>query len=121
MKKYLIIATTYIIFFVHIVTTIIVLFGSFFPGTRIIYQIVLVLTFCSWLLYKGCILTIWEYKLRKKINPKIEIYEFGFVDYYLRKFFKGKARPTFIHNIGLFFIVTSMVISFLGHGLVIYK
>jgi hypothetical protein len=64
----------------------------------------------------GCILTVWEYKLRKIINPDLELYEFGFIDFYLRKYLSGSARPKFIYAIGLFFLITSLGINIFVYG-----
>lgn len=109
----------FLIFIVHIFATSVILFGAFFPIMRPLYQIGLIMTIASWIVTKGCFLTVWEYKLRKIINPDLEIYEYGFIDYHLRKFFTGTADPKFIHRVGLFFVVASLCINVFFYGIAI--
>lgn len=117
MKRFGIILLTHVIFVLHIFATFVILFGAFIPKLRCLYQFGLLLTITSWLLTSGCFLTTWEYRLRKMINPSVEIYEYGFIDYYLRKYLTGTARAKFIHRIGLFFLGTSLIISIYFYGL----
>ena len=111
MHKNFIIGISHLIFILHIGVILIIFFGSFIPEIRLVYQVTLLFTIMSWLSSTGCFLTIWEYKLRKKINSKLEIYEYGFIDYYLRKYFIGTARPKFVYRIGMFFLVVSLFIN----------
>lgn len=119
MKKSLIILLTHVIFILHIFATLVILFGALVPNLRWLYQFGLILTIISWVFTSGCFLTSWEYKLRKIVNPKLQIYEHGFIDYYLRKYLTGTARPKFIYRIGLFFLVISLVINIYTHGFVL--
>jgi hypothetical protein len=117
MKKYLIIGLTHLIFIFHIGIILIILFGSFIPEIRYVYQLVLGITIISWLSSSGCFLTVWEYKLRKIINPYLEIYEYGFIDYHLRDYLRGVALEIFIYRVGLLFLIISLGISLITHGI----
>lgn len=95
------------------------MFGAFIPELRWLYQFGLLLVIASWLFMSGCFLTTWEYKLRKMINPDLEMYEHGFIDYYLCKYFACTARAKFIHRIGLFFLSASLGISIFTYGFIV--
>ncbi|MCI5050827.1 MAG: DUF2784 family protein [Candidatus Pacebacteria bacterium] len=107
---------TFMIFLLHLGVVFINVMGWLFPVLRPLYQITLIVTILSWITTTSCLLTVWEFKLRKMINPKIEAYEYQFVDYYLRKIFKGSASPIFIHRVGLLFLVLSLGLNLITYG-----
>lgn len=107
----------FMIFILHLGVVFINVMGWFFPILRPLYQITLFATIVSWITTTSCMLTVWEFKLRKMINPKIEDYEYEFIDYYFRKFFKGTASPVFVHRIGLFFLVVSLGLNIVTYGI----
>ena len=105
------------IFILHLGVVFINIMGWLFPILRPLYQITLLVTIISWVTTTSCILTVWEFKLRKIVNPRIEEYEYQFIDFYLRKWFKGSARPQFIHRIGLLFLVASFGLNIVTYGI----
>jgi hypothetical protein len=99
------------IWFIHLMIVIIVVFGGFFPKIFYVYVGILIVTLLSEIIWKYCILSKWEFDLRKKINPKIN-YEYEYASYYTYKLTHGKLSKYFLGQIGIYFVSISLVLAF---------
>ena len=66
-----------LIFLLHIVVVFVILFGWHFPSLYLLYLICLSVTLLSEIALGYCILTKWEFALRKKLVPDLN-YNWGF-------------------------------------------
>ncbi|MFT6361280.1 MAG: hypothetical protein ACJAV6_000095 [Candidatus Paceibacteria bacterium] len=98
-----------LIFTVHSILVIIILFGGLVPEIKNAYLGLIILSLISDLKYGYCILSKWEYVLRKKVNPKID-YDFTWTTHYTYTFTNGNIRPNFYERASLIFLSLSLLI-----------
>lgn len=99
-----------IIWVLHFLIVVIALFGWLAPWLWPAYIAVLVGTLVSTLVYGYCVLSKWEYQLRKKINEQVE-YDFSYASYYTYKLTHGRISPNLLKWGGMLFVCMSLAIS----------
>lgn len=82
------------IFIAHLVLVLVAVFGFLVPSIWYFYMGVLVATLVSDLAYGYCILSKWEFDLRKKLDPSIN-YNFTWTTYYTYKITNYRISDTF--------------------------
>ncbi len=103
--------TADMIWLIHLSIVLIVLFGWIFPEIWPLYVSVLILTLLSEILWSYCILSKWEFDLRKKIDSSLD-YEYTYASYYTYKLTHGRLSRDFLGQIGRVFITSSLIITF---------
>ncbi|MBI5470388.1 hypothetical protein HY968_03690 [Candidatus Kaiserbacteria bacterium] len=88
----------------------IVLFGWLFQSLWYVYIAVLLGTLFSELFFSYCLLSKWEFVLRKKIDPFLD-YEYEFASYYTYRITRGHLSGPFLHTAGTIFVSLSLVIN----------
>lgn len=99
-----------VMWLVHFLVVCIALFGWFIPSIWLLYMAVLVGTLVSTLTLGHCILSKWEYELRKKINPAVT-YDFPYASYYTYRLTHGHLSNSFLKWTGVIFVSLSLVIN----------
>jgi hypothetical protein len=94
----------------HLIVTLIIFFGWSISSISYIYISVLVGTALSWLLTGGCILSKFEYEVRRNLDPQLEEYDHSYIHFHLRKWLGKAPSINFIRNAGYVFISTSIVV-----------
>jgi len=74
------------IFALHFLTVLLVVFGFLVPSLWYVYIAALVATLISDLIFGYCILSKWEFDLRRRFNPSVPKYDFAWTTYYTYKF-----------------------------------
>lgn len=105
---YRIIADT--ICLIHLFVVSIALFGWLIPKLQPFYIATLIITLLSDLAFGYCILSKWEFDIRKKIDQSIN-YDFAWTTYYTRKFTKKNISNSFYKKSSLIFIIFSLLIN----------
>ena len=108
--KYLYRILADLIFIVHSVIVLIVSFGGLFPKIWIVYFFTLILTLLSELYFGYCIVSKWEFDLRKKINPKID-YNYNWATFYTYKFTQNRISELFYRRATVVFLVLSLIVN----------
>jgi hypothetical protein len=99
-----------IILLIHLILVFIILFGWYFPKIKYLYLASLVITLLSELFFGYCVLTKWEFDIRKKIEPTLE-YDYYFLSYYAHK--AGvKINRKIIKYTALVFLLSSLIIFY---------
>lgn len=80
-----------VVFIVHFILVLVVTFGWLFDSLFYAFATFLLLTVLSELIFGACILSIWEFGLRKKINPSKQ-YDTSCIMHYGRGLFGLKPR-----------------------------
>lgn len=94
----------------HPIITLTILFGWLIPEISYWYIAVLTGTALSWILAGHCVLSVWEFRIRKKLDPDLEEYEHLYIHYHMRKWV-GYAPPvSFIKTVGYVFIGVSIFV-----------
>ena len=110
MKKISLIILANTIFLIHSAVVLIAFFGWLFPKIWIIYMAVLILTLLSDIIFGYCILSKFEFAIRKKNNPKTD-YNYTFSSYYTYKLTNQRISDKFIINIAYIFLTGSILIN----------
>ena len=84
MKRYALRFAADAIFLLHLAIVVIAAFGFLVPSIWYLYMAVLVGTLISEVVYGYCIVSKWEFDLRKKINPAMD-YDYRWATYYTYK------------------------------------
>ncbi len=71
---------------------------------------VLILTLLSDIVFGYCILSKFEFAIRKKLNPETN-YHYTFSSYYTYKLTNKKISDTFIINVAYIFLTSSILIN----------
>ena len=105
-----------LVFLVHWPICYILLFGWTFRGAwSFLYLVTLVVTLSTQLVFRCCLLTKWEFDLRKKLDPSLE-YDHGFISWYAYKYVKIRIPSIVLDYISVIFLSLSLVIFLYGHG-----
>jgi hypothetical protein len=83
-----------IILIAHFFLVLLAICGFLIPSLWYAYMAVLIATLVSDLVFGYCILSKWEFDLRKRINPKIN-YDFAWTTYYTYKLTNQRISNTF--------------------------
>ncbi len=95
------------IFILHFILLFIALFGWGIPGLWYLYMGGLVSALVSDLVLGYCILSRWEFALRRKVNPEIE-YDYAWSTYYTYKFTNHRIPNQFFMRTATSFLVLSI-------------
>lgn len=82
------------IFVAHLLLVLVVVFGFLIPSIWYLYMTILVATLLSDVVYGYCILSKWEFNLRKKLDPGVT-YNFTWATYYTYKVTNYRISDTF--------------------------
>ena len=99
-----------LIFVIHSITLLIILFGWTIPSIWYLYISILILTLISELVFGYCILSKWEFDLRKTINPGLN-YDYHWATFYTYKFTQGRISEKFFDYVTVVFLVISLSFS----------
>jgi hypothetical protein len=94
----------------HLLVVLTVLFGWLFPEWWHWYVSVLVAVLVSNVLWNYCLLSKWEFNLRKMIDPKVQ-YDHTYTSYYTYNLTRSYLSKYFLRWAGLGFTSLSLVIS----------
>ena len=98
------------LFSLHFIIVLAVLFGWIFPSIWYPYMVVLALTLLSDLVFGYCILSKWEFDVRKKIDPKID-YNYNWTSYYTYRFTRHRISDVFFLRVSVVFLAGSLAIN----------
>jgi hypothetical protein len=102
------------IFILHCIAFAIILFGWLWPSIWPLYIAIITYTlFQNWIL-GYCVLSRWEFSLRRMINPKLR-YDFNFTTYYTYKLTHRRLSTQLIQRLGTVFLMTSIALSLYAH------
>ena len=88
-RKYFYLTVANSIFVIHTMFVVVVLVGWAIPGVFSVYVPVLISSLISELMLGYCVLTKWEFGIRRKIYPDMH-FEYSFIMHYTRKFLNLK-------------------------------
>lgn len=108
MSKNKLLANTILLF--HLALVFIILFGWQFPKIKFLYLVSLLATLFSELFFGYCILTKWEFDLRRKADPALD-YDYSFLSYYGHKM-GIKISQKAIKYSALAFLLVSLIIFY---------
>lgn len=98
------------IFAIHLIVVLIVVFGWLLPSIRWVYISLVAISLISELYLGYCILSKWEFDLRKQLHPDID-YTYEFTTYYTRHITEGHIRPVFYQVCATVFLFASLVVA----------
>src|SRR5258708_4638539 len=98
------------IWVVHFLLVLLVLFGWAVPSLWYVYMTALVATLISVVVYGYCILSKWEFDLRKKNDPAID-YNFTWASYYTYKLTNHRISNRFYTRASIVFLVFAIAIN----------
>ncbi|MBP6884720.1 MAG: DUF2784 family protein [Candidatus Pacebacteria bacterium] len=96
-----------ILFVFHAVLFVLILAGFLFPALWYPYMAVLVLALASDILFGYCLLSKWEFELRRKWNPNID-YNYTFASFYTYRLTNNKMSDVFYRRAALVFLAFSI-------------
>lgn len=104
-----------VIFLIHLgLVLLVVFFGWYFPSLWPWYTAALVVTLISDLAFGYCILSKWEFDLRKKINPQTN-YDYTWATHYTYKITNHRISNRFFERMATLFLVVSLANSLYFH------
>ncbi len=95
------------ILFIHCIVLAIVLFGWLVPKLWPFYMATLLGTLVFELALGYCVLSKWEFALRKKIDPQTD-YDYSFSSFYTHKLTQNHLSMKFFQVAATFFLVASL-------------
>lgn len=99
-----------LILLIHLLLVFVILFGWHYPQIKYLYLVSLTVTLLSELFFGYCILTKWEFKIRKRIEPALN-YDYSFISYYGHKV--GIAvNSRIIKYLALVFLIGSLIVFY---------
>lgn len=99
-----------IIWLAHLAVVLIALFGWLVPSLWSVYMAVLAGVLISTLGLGYCILSKWEFELRKRIDPSLS-YDFVYSSYYTYRLTRGYLSNEFLARAGIVFAALSLAIN----------
>ena len=101
---------------VHAALFLLVLFGWTAPSLWYLYMSALALTLLSDLVFGYCILSKWEFDLRKRANPNIR-YNYHWTSYYTYRLTERHLSDMFFTRASILFLIASLGINGYFHFL----
>lgn len=98
----------------HFSVVVMALFGWLIPWLWPVYIAVLVGTLASTLMFGYCILSKWEYQLRREADPEVE-YDFSYASYYTYRLTRGHISPKFLAQASVIFVSLSLAANIYFH------
>lgn len=108
MSKEKLLANT--VFLVHLALYIVIVFGWLFPSIWVFYMAIMFITLVQDVFLNYCILSKWEFLLRKKSDPKVD-YHYNFSSFYIHKFVGEPLSPSFVRRWAIVFLSISIFIN----------
>jgi len=108
--KYLYRAAADLVWGIHFCVVVVVLFGWLVPSIWYVYMAALVSTLISDLVFKYCILSKWEFALRK-MSGSGAVYDFTYTTYYTYRLTQGRLFQHFLGFVGIVFTSLSLFIN----------
>ncbi len=99
-----------IVFVAHFLVIVIIGIGWLFPSIWYLYMAILFGTLLSELFFSYCILSKWEYQLRRIADPAVE-YEYEFASYYTYRLTRGYLSGRFLRVAGTAFVSLSIILN----------
>lgn len=99
-----------VIFLLHLLLVLLVVFGWATPNLWWIYMSALVATLISDLYFGYCILSKWEFDLRKRVNPATT-YNYSWTTFYTYKFTNQRISDTFYKKASVVTLVLCIAIN----------
>lgn len=99
-----------LIFVFHFVVIMIVIFGWLFPSIWYLYMFVLVVSLIFDIFLGYCILSKWEFLLRKKLKPDLK-YSYSFTTYYTYRLTNYWLTDRFMKIVAITFLSLSILIN----------
>ena len=104
------------IFIFHCAILLVIFFGWIIPALWPVYAAVLAVTLILDIVLGYCILSAWEFQIRKKLNPHLN-YHHSFTSFYTHKLTRQRISEKFIENTMVLFILASLCITLYFHFL----
>jgi hypothetical protein len=98
------------IFLLHFILVLLAISGWAFPSIWWFYMGALVATLLSDLVFGYCILSKWEFDLRKKYDPKTN-YNYTWTTFYTYKITNHQIRDSFYKKVAITAIVLMLLIN----------
>ena len=102
------------IFLLHVAVVFVITLGWLWPGLWPLYMCLLIVTLISDFILGYCILSKWEFDLRKRLNPHIE-YEYAFASYYTYKLTNKRIGNELLANMVYLFLSVSIILALWTH------
>jgi hypothetical protein len=99
-----------VVFLVHCVVLGLLLFGWFVPELRPAVYVLATITLLQDIFLGYCILSRWEFSLRRMLNPKLR-YNYTFTSYYTYKLTRQRIRTNFLRYVGIAYLGSFLLIS----------
>ena len=99
-----------LIFIIHGILFVLILFGFLYPTWWNWYMLTLVMVLISDLIFGYCILSKWEFQLRKRVNPKVN-YDFDWTSYYLHKITDSYISKQFYYRAAITYLILCIGIN----------
>lgn len=93
---------------VHAAIFLVAVFGWLVPSVWSVYLVVLVITLASDLIFGYCIVSKWEFLIRKKIDPTIN-YDYTWTTYYIRRITGKIINNNLFEKVAVVYIALSIV------------
>ena len=103
-----------VMFLFHCCVLLVIVFGWLAPSIWPFYMALLGVTLVLDIILGYCILSKWEFVLRKKVNPHLD-YDYSFSSYYLERLAGKRISEHFVSRVGSFFLVASLAINLFFH------
>ena len=100
------------IFILHTAIVALLFFGWLIPKLWYVYVSLILITLISESFLGYCLLSKWEFDLRKSVNPALE-YDYSFSSYYTYKLTRKHLSSRFISAVGTAFLVASLILAFI--------
>ena len=97
------------LFLLHGMVFFVVLYGWFVPSLQPLFVATLIIILIQNIFLNYCLLSKWEFNLRKALNPNLE-YNYNFTSYYIHKFTDQTITPQFMRIAGIIFPVVALTI-----------
>ena len=104
--------TANLIFVLHFAVVLVLFLGWIIPQLWYLYVSLIGLTLISEFTFGYCLLSKWEFDLRKSIDPSLN-YDYSFSSYYTYKLTQKHLSSRFVSGVGTSFLVVSLVFALL--------
>ena len=98
------------LFILHCAIGVVIFLGWLWPEIWPLYVSILVIVLFQNLILGYCILSRWEFSLRRLLDPKLR-YEYNFTSYYTYKLTHKRLSTRFVQISGTCFLVSSLGIN----------
>ncbi len=103
-----------IIFVVHFIFVIFILFGWLFPNIWYLYITALFITLLSEIILGYCPLSKFEFQIRKRVNPSLN-YNYSFASYYTHRITDKFLSDKFVSTASYFLLGSLIIINIYFH------